>query len=58
MASPGIISSTRAVEVSIHAVAPLSMWVLSAANKPALPNKRRRSVKMDLFTGIFISKKD
>jgi hypothetical protein len=42
MARPGTINSTRAVDVSIHAVAPLSISTPSEANRlPELNNKKK-----------------
>jgi 2,3-bisphosphoglycerate-independent phosphoglycerate mutase len=46
-------SRTRAVDVSIHAVAPVSIGVLSAANKPTLPAENSITIKNDLLPKFF-----
>jgi hypothetical protein len=43
------------VEVSIHAVAPESIGVLSAANKPVALAINRSTINTVLFPEIFIS---
>jgi len=57
MASPGIISKTKAVEVSIHAVAPLSIVFPYEAKVAQFPAKNRNSKIKSLFLNIFIAKK-